>query len=90
MNKAKLVELVAKKCRKPKSHILSITDTIIDSIESTLRKGERVQLAGFGRWEKKRRAPRPGRNPQTGASLTIPARNVVTFQAGERLIGLIN
>lgn len=90
MNKQELISQVAGKTKLPKSHILGITDAIFDMIEKSLKKGEKVQLVGFGSWRRTRRKARTGRNPQTGKPLTIPAKNVVKFHTGQHLYDIIN
>ncbi|MDR7593543.1 MAG: HU family DNA-binding protein, partial [Armatimonadota bacterium] len=54
-------------------------------ITSTLRRGEKVTLVGFGTFLVRRRAAREGRNPQTGAKIRIPAKRVPAFTAGKEL-----
>jgi len=74
----------------PKSQIMGILDSTFETISGSLKKGQSVRLVGFGTWRKVKRKARPGRNPQTGKKLTIPARNVVKFSAGQNLFDLVN
>lgn len=90
MNKQQLVERVSKKTKLPKSRVLTVIDNIFDSISFSLKKGEDVRMVGFGSWRKIRRKKRRGRNPQTGKSLSIPARNVAKFHMGQHLFDLMN
>ena len=69
---------------------LRFVDTFVEEIEKALKKGQKVQLVGFGSWRKKRRRARNGRNPQNGKPVRIPARNVVSFSPGQHLSDLIN
>ena len=85
MNKQELISAVSKKTGMSKSQILSVTNTLIDTIQGSLKKGSSVQLVGFGTWNVRKRAARIGRNPQTGAKLKIPARKVAVFSAGQKL-----
>jgi len=55
-----------------------------------LKKGGRVSLVGFGSWSVSKRSAREGRNPQTGATIKIAAKNVVKFKAGAELSGAVN
>jgi DNA-binding protein HU-beta len=55
-----------------------------------LKKGGRVSLVGFGSWSVSARAARDGRNPQTGKTIQIAAKNVVKFKAGAELEGAVN
>ena len=90
MNKQELISQVASKTKMSKTAVLNMTDALFDSIEGSLKKGQKVQLVGFGSWTKVRRKARTGRNPQTGKSLSIPARNVAKFSMGQHLYDLIN
>ena len=90
MNKQELVAQVASKTKLSKSKVLGITDAIVEIIEKSLKKGDKVQLVGFGSWQKTKRRARTGRNPQTGAPLTIPAKNVVKFHTGQHLYDILN
>ena len=90
MNKQELISNVASKTRMSKTSVMNITDALFDTIESSLKKGQKVQLVGFGSWSKVRRKARTGRNPQTGKSINIPARNAVKFSTGQHLYDLIN
>lgn len=90
MNKEELCNTVAKQTKLSKAKIMSIIDTTFDAIETSLKKGQAVRLIGFGSWKKTRRKARPGRNPQTGKKLTIPARNVIKFSMGQHLFDQIN
>jgi len=69
---------------------MSVLDSAFDTIENSLKKGQAVRLVGFGTWKKIRRKARPGRNPQTGKKLTIPARNVAKFSMGQHLFDQLN
>jgi DNA-binding protein HU-beta len=63
---------------------------MLSEIQGSLQKGNRVSLVGFGSWSVSRRAARDGRNPQTGATIKIKAKNVVKFKAGSDLSGSVN
>lgn len=90
MNKQELIAQVAGKTKLPKTTILGVTDAIVEIIEKTLKKGEEVKLVGFGSWRKRRRKARAGRNPKTGTSLNIPAKNVAKFSMGQHLFEMLN
>lgn len=85
MNKGELIAQLSKKSKMPKTQILNVVNHFFNTIESELSKGKRIQLAGFGTWGVRHRKARTGRNPQTGASLRIPARKVPYFSAGKGL-----
>ena len=59
-------------------------------VTNSLKRGKKVTLVGFGTFDARKRAARTGRNPQTGATVKIPARNVVVFKAGSKLKEAIN
>ena len=61
-----------------------------DVIAEELKKGEKIQLVGFGTFEVSERAARTGRNPQTGEEMTIPASKAPKFKAGKALKDLMN
>ena len=56
----------------------------MDTIEKTVKKGDKVTLVGFGTFEPRKRAARTGRNPQTGKEIKIGARTVPVFSAGKK------
>jgi integration host factor subunit alpha len=58
-------------------------------VQDTLVEGHDVKLSGFGNFQIRRKAPRPGRNPRTGEAIPIKARNVVTFHASHKLKGMV-
>jgi len=85
MNKAELTGRVARECRITKVQAARVIDSLLDNVTRSLKKGERASLVGFGTFTIARRRARTGRNPQTGAPITIPARRVVRFAAGKAL-----
>lgn len=66
-----------------KKDVEKVVNTVIDSIVDAVAKDEKVQLVGFGTFEKRHRAARKGRNPATNEEITIPALNVPVFKAGK-------
>jgi len=90
MNKQELCTFVSSKTKLPKSKCLTVIDTTFDAISGALKKGQEVRMVGFGSWRKQRRKARQGRNPQTGKSLSIPARNVAKFTMSEHLFDMLN
>lgn len=85
MNKTELVGLIAEKAEITKKDAEKTLVAVLDSIEETMVKGDKVQLVGFGTFEVRERAARTGRNPQTGADITIPAAKVPAFKPGKAL-----
>ncbi len=85
MNKAELVNEVSGEAGLSKRETQKVIDVIIGTIGDTLAAGEKVTLVGFGTFGVRQRKARRGRNPQTGATIQIPARKVVRFVAGKTL-----
>jgi DNA-binding protein HU-beta len=85
MNKQELITLVAEKADLSKKESEAAVTAIIDGITSTLSKGEKVQLVGFGTFEVRQRQAREGRNPSTGETIKIAAQKVPAFKAGKAL-----
>ena len=85
MNKAELVDAMAKESGLTKADSKKALDAFIKSTSGALSNGERVALIGFGSWTVKERSARKGRNPQTKAEIDIPAKKVVKFKAGSEL-----
>jgi DNA-binding protein HU-beta len=85
MNKADLIDRIAAVAGISKTQAASAIDTSVESITSALKKGDRVALIGFGTFSISQRKARNGRNPQTGATIKIPARRVAKFSAGAEL-----
>ncbi|HPT93433.1 MAG TPA: HU family DNA-binding protein [Limnochordia bacterium] len=85
MTKTELVDQVAAKSNLTKRDAGAAVDAVFASITEALAKGDKVQLVGFGSFEVKQRSERVGRNPQTGAEMTIPAKKVPVFRAGKQL-----
>ena len=90
MNKQQLCAQVSRKTKMPKSRVLAVIDSTFAEIEKALSKGKSVRMVGFGTWQKQRRKARPGRNPQTGKTLMIKARNVAKFSMGQHLHDMMN
>lgn len=85
MNKSELVAAVAAKAEMSKAAAAVAVDAMLDSVIETVKKGESVQLIGFGTFSVAERAARKGVNPATKAVITIPARKAVKFKAGAKM-----
>ena len=90
MKKVDLVDAIAAKTGLTKTDANSAFDATFEVISKALKKGERVPVAGFGTFNVSKRKAREGRNPQTGATVKIPARKAVTFKAGTALKDAVN
>jgi DNA-binding protein HU-beta len=89
MNKTELVAAVAEKADLSKKEAEAAVKAFIDSVAEELKKGEKVQLVGFGTFEVSERAARQGRNPQTGETIEIAASKTPRFKAGKALKDLV-
>lgn len=85
MTKADLVDLVAKKANLTNKAAKESLQAVLDAVRDALKRGEKVVVTGFGTFSVRSRAARTGRNPQTGASIQIPARKTPGFTAGKAL-----
>ncbi|MDM4767449.1 integration host factor subunit alpha [Pelomonas sp. SE-A7] len=85
LTKAELADLLFDRLGLNKRESKDMVEAFYDIIHQTLVRGDDVKLSGFGNFNIRRKAPRPGRNPRTGESIPINARNVVTFHASHKL-----
>lgn len=90
MNKAMLIEKIAKDAGITKVAAATAVDSLIHGVTSSLRKNQKVTLVGFGTWGVSRRKARIGRNPQTGETIKIKAKKAVRFKAGKALDAMLN
>ncbi len=89
MNKGDLVAAMAKSADISKAAAERALNCFVESVTKSLKKGDKVTLVGFGTFAISKRKKRIGRNPQTGAKITIPARKVPKFSAGATLKGKV-
>ena len=90
MNKKELVESIADAADISKAAAEKALNGTLAAIAETLKKGDKVTLVGFGTFSVSKRDARQGRNPQTGATIDIPAKKVAKFKAGSKLTEAIN
>lgn len=90
MNKAELVAAIADRTELSKKDAEAALKAFADVVAEELKKGEKIQLVGFGTFEVSERAERVGRNPQTGAEMKIPASKAPRFKAGKALKDMVN
>ena len=90
MNKAELVAAMAEKAELSKKDAEKALKAFTDVVAEELKKGEKIQLVGFGTFEVSERAARTGRNPQNGKEMQIPASKAPRFKAGKGLKDLVN
>ncbi len=90
MNKAELIAAIAERTELTKKDAEAALKAFSDVVAEELKKGEKVQLVGFGTFEVSERAAREGRNPQTGEAMAIAASKAPKFKAGKALKDAVN
>ena len=83
MNKADLITAVAANAEVSQKVAAKAVAAVMDEIKEALKKGDKVQLVGFGSFEVKNKAERKGKNPRTGEAIVIPASKSPVFKAGK-------
>ncbi len=89
MTKADIASIVAEK-GLTKKQAMEAVEATLDILKEALRKGEKIQLVGFGSFQVRAKRARKGRNPQTGQEITIAARKVLKFKPGKALHQVMN
>ena len=89
LTKAEIAAHLSEKIGLSKREAKEFVESFFEEIKSTLESGSPVKISGFGGFELKDKAERPGRNPKTGEDIPIDARRVVTFKAGQKLKELV-
>lgn len=90
MNKNELISSIASETGLTKTDAAKAVDAFVSSISSALKSGDEVRLVGFGTFAISKRSATTGRNPRTGQSIKIPARNQPKFRAGKVLVDSVN
>ena len=90
MNKSELIAAMSAKTDETKKSTEAALDAFVAIVTESLKKGDKVQLVGFGSFEVRKRAARKGRNPQTKEEIKIPASKAPVFKAGKQLKELVN
>lgn len=85
LTKAEIAEHLFEKVGLNKKDAKDMVELFFEEIRTALESGEQVKLSGFGNFELRDKAERPGRNPKTGEDIPISARRVVTFRPGQKL-----
>lgn len=90
MNKTELVAAVAEQADISKKDAEKVLKAFVDVVTEEMKKGEKVQLVGFGTFEVSERAAREGRNPRTGETMKIESSKAPKFKAGKALKDMVN
>lgn len=89
MNKADLVKAISVNASLNQATAQKALEAMLETFKDTLKKGDKIQLIGFGSFEVAKRAARKGVNPQTKKTINIPAKKVVKFKPGKDLKDLV-
>ncbi|MEV5575943.1 HU family DNA-binding protein [Spirillospora sp. NPDC052269] len=89
MNKRELVDAIAEQMGSNKKDAAEAVDAILEVIQTTVAKGDKVAITGFGSFEKADRPARTARNPATGKTIQVPATSVPKFKAGADFKNLV-
>ena len=90
MTKADIAQRIQDNTNLSKKESIEMMETVFSILKKTLESGEKIKIAGFGNFEVKKKADRRGRNPQTGESITIEARRILSFKPSNVLRSAIN
>ncbi len=90
MNKSELVKAIAKKAEVTNAAAQAVLEAFVEAVKGSLKKGDKVQLIGFGSFSTVKREARKGVNPQTKKPIKIAAKKVAKFIPGKDLKELVN
>ena len=90
MNKGDLINKIAESANLSKAQATDALNAVLDGVSDALKDGDKVTLVGFGTFSVSRRDARTGRNPQTGETIKIAAKNVVKFKPGKEISDAVN
>jgi DNA-binding protein HU-beta len=90
MNQAELIAAVAERAGLTRADAGKAVEALVGTITDTLRQGDEIRIAGFGTFGISERGERQGRNPQTGAPITIAASRAAKFTAGKAVKDALN
>ena len=90
MNKSELIDSVAQASGESKRTVDTVVNSLIDTVQKQVKKGERVSLPGFGTFERRQRSARTARNPRTGEDIKVKAAKVPAFKPGAGFKSFVN
>ena len=90
MTKIDIVDKIYEKVGFPKKELVRVVDTVFDMIKETLQREDKLVVSGFGSFVIRNKRSRRGRNPQTGGSIEITPRRVLTFKPSQVLRARVN
>ena len=90
MNRTELIDAIVKEAGVPKKDADKVLKAYVNTVEKAVKKGDKVQLVGFGTFELRKRAARKAKNPQTGETIKVPAAKVPAFKPGKAFKEFVN
>lgn len=90
LTKAEIVQNLNSNTEFPKEQCTRLVESVFQLIKDELEDGHDVLISGFGKWSVRDKKPRKGRNPQTGSSLVLSGRRVITFRCSRKLKESLN
>lgn len=90
VTKADIVERLYERVGLPKQEVSDVVESVFDLIKRRLEQGEKIKISGFGNFTVRTKQARRGRNPQTGETITLPGRRVLSFKASPLLKDALN
>jgi integration host factor subunit beta len=90
MTKAELIDEVSRVVEMTRKDSEVIVEAIFNSVVQALHSGDKIEIRGFGSFRTRRRQPRIGRNPKTGARVDVPAKRIPYFKPSKELKDLVN
>ncbi len=90
MNKLEIIKVIAEESGLTQKEVSGVVDTMISTIINELKRGEEVNIAGFGKFVVKKRAARTSINPRTKQAISVPASKAPTFRAGKQFKEAVN
>jgi integration host factor subunit alpha len=90
VTKADIVERLYERVGLPKQEVSDVVESVFELMKGKLEQGEKVKISGFGNFTVRTKQARRGRNPQTGETITLPARRVLSFKASPLLKDAVN
>lgn len=89
LTKSKLVDALVESSGLPRADAAALLESLLETMKDTLAEGENLKVSGFGSFMVRTKAARRGRNPQTGGTITLPRRRVLTFKPSRKLRDLL-
>ena len=90
MNKGELIDSLVNATGESKKTVSNVVDGFVDTVQKTVKKGEKVTMPGFGTFERRNRSARTARNPQTGEEIKVKASKVPAFKPGAGFKGFVS